>query len=179
MRLLDFLGFKKTLFLDRDGVINKKIDGYIAKPSELEFIPNVLSAIGVLSTIFETIVIVTNQQGIGKGLMTHDDLHSIHSHMMRHITLSGGRIDNIYYCPHLASEDSPCRKPNPGMALQAKADFANIDFRESIMIGDSDSDILFGNQLNMTTVRISTFEDSSADYTCSSLSDFVTYYTEN
>jgi len=164
-----------TLFLDRDGVINKKLGGYVTTPSEFTFLPHVIESLVTLSEIFTTIVIVTNQQGIGKELMSHDDLHSVHSHMLRNINLAGGRIDNIYYCPQLAQEDPPCRKPNPGMALQAKGDFPHIDFRKSVMIGDSVSDIRFGNLLKMTTVRISGATDHEADMTCSSLADFLIY----
>ena len=119
---------------------------------------------------------VTNQQGIGKGLMSHDDLHSVHSHMLRNITLAGGRIDNIYYCPHLAHEDPPCRKPNPGLAFQAKEDYPDINFRESIMIGDSPSDIAFGNILRMITVRIAETKDIEANMTCASLKDFLLHF---
>lgn len=175
MSLTNPIGSHWTLFLDRDGVINKKLDGYVTKPSEFVFLPKVLDALSVLSGLFHRILIVTNQQGIGKELMTHDDLHSVHSHMLRNINLAGGRIDNIYYCPNLSHEDAPCRKPNPGMAFHAQQDFEDIDFLESIMIGDSDSDIEFGNLLGMTTVKIGGVPDQYADMTCSSLTDFITY----
>ena len=164
-----------TLFLDRDGVINNKIDGYVTKPQEFDFLPGALMALRQLSDIFVRILIVTNQQGIGKGLMTHDDLHSVHSHMLRNIELAEGRIDNIYYCPHLAVEEPPCRKPNPGMALQAQQDYPEIDFLKSIIVGDAASDILFGNLLGMQTVRIASTEDEQANMTCSSLRDFLVY----
>jgi len=179
MSLPESIGSHWTLFLDRDGVINEKLDGYVTKPSEFVFKSGVLESLAVLSELFQNILIVTNQQGIGKGLMTHDDLHSVHSHMLRNVNLAGGRIDNIYYCPHLAQEDPPCRKPNPGMAFQAQQDFEHIDFLESIIIGDSDSDIEFGNLLGMTTVRIGNTDDEYADMTCSSLSDFVLYLDKN
>lgn len=174
MERLPDIDYTWTLFLDRDGVINQKLSGYVTSPSEFVFLHRAIESIVTLSDIFRTIIIVTNQQGIGKGLMTHDDLHSIHSHMLRNITLAGGRIDNIYYCPHLAQEEPLCRKPNPGMAIQAKTDFPDIDFKKSIMIGDSESDISFGNLLNMTTVRLNNIEDQNANFTCSSLADFIT-----
>lgn len=164
-----------TLFLDRDGVINVKVDGYVTTPQNFHFLQGVLDTLPRLSDIFAQIIIVTNQQGIGKGLMTHDDLHSIHSKMLRNIELADGRIDNIYYCPYLAAEEAPCRKPNPGMALQAAQDYPAITFAQSVMIGDSDSDIAFGNLLGMTTVRIAALEDANAHMTCSSLRDFLLY----
>ena len=176
MRLPESVGSSWTLFLDRDGVINKKLDGYVTKPQNFQFLPGTLEAISKLTIIFEKIIIVTNQQGIGKGLMTHDDLHSIHSHMLRNIELAEGKIDNVYYCPHLAVEDPPCRKPNPGMAIQAKKDYPLIDFKRSVMVGDSESDILFGTQLGMTTVKVGNRPTHvRADMSCNSLSDFLTY----
>lgn len=167
-----------TIFLDRDGVINKKLASYVTRPSEFEFLPGALDAVKYLSENFIRIVVVTNQQGIGKKLMSHDDLHSVHAHMLRNIELYGGRIDNVYYCPYLATEDPLCRKPNPGMALQAKDDFPDILFEESIMIGDSPSDIGFGNQLGMKTIRLSHIPDPSAYETFPSLISFVRYCKE-
>jgi len=175
MSLLTTIDPTWTLFLDRDGVINKKLEGYVTKPSEFQFADGAIAALEMLAHKFSKIIVVTNQQGIGKELMTHDDLHSVHSHMLRNIELAGGRIDNIYYCPHLAQEEAPCRKPAPGMAIQAQADYPDITFEESIMVGDSVSDITFGNILGMYTVRISRLDDENADLTCSSLSDFTRY----
>ncbi len=165
-----------TLFLDRDGVINKKLDGtYVMNPEQFEILPGVAEAVGVFSTLFGRIVIVTNQQGIGKELMTHEDLAAVHDKMIDILAWSGGRIDEVYYCPDLAHEDSPSRKPNPGMGWRAKEDFPEIDFRKSIMVGDSVSDIEFGKILKMITVRISNVKDENADFTHSSLSDFLVY----
>ncbi len=150
-----------TLFLDRDGVINKKppVD-YVRNWSEFSFAPGVLEALPKLSGIFSKIVVVTNQQGIGKGLYTPDDLNVIHSNMLKHIQKAGGRIDNIYYCPILAAENPICRKPNTGMAIQAKTDYPEIDFNKSVMVGDSVSDMEFGEKLGMYLVYIA--ENNSA-----------------
>ena len=127
-----------TLFLDRDGVINVKIDNeYIVKYSDFEFIPGVLSAIQKLSSIFKRIIIVTNQQGIGKKLMTEQDLLYLHEKMLIEIEQVGGKIDRIYYCPHLASANCECRKPKSGMIIQAIEDFPSIDSEFSYLIGDS------------------------------------------
>lgn len=165
-----------TLFLDRDGVINKKLEGrYVTSPSELTLLPGAADAIAKFSTLFGRIIIVTNQQGIGKEIMTHQDLSNVHNSLLEQINYFGGQIDQIYYCPDLAYEDSPNRKPNPGMAFQAKKDFPSINFRKSIMVGDSDSDIQFGNTLKMTTVRISNTKDPMASFTHPSLMDFSIY----
>ena len=144
-----------TLFLDRDGVINVKIDNeYIVKYSDFEFIPGVLSAIQKLSSIFNRIIIITNQQGIGKKLMTEQDLGCLHEMMLVDIEQVGGKIDKIYYCPHLASENCECRKPRSGMIIQAIKDFSDINIESSYLIGDSDSDIEAGEQEHLYTVKV-------------------------
>ena len=144
-----------TLFLDRDGVINVKIDNeYIVKYSDFEFIPGALLAIQKLSSIFKRIIIVTNQQGIGKKLMTEQDLLYLHEKMLIEIEQVGGKIDRIYYCPHLASANCECRKPKSGMIIQAIEDFPSIDSKFSYLIGDSDSDIEAGKQEHLHTVKV-------------------------
>lgn len=144
-----------TLFLDRDGVINERIPGeYVKSWEEFKFLPGVLESMEVFASSFRRIFIVTNQAGIEKGLYTHENLNHIHEQMMEYIQYHGGRVDEIYYCPFKSDLDPLCRKPNPGMALQAKKDFPSIDFTKSIMIGDSDSDIAFGNNLGMKTILV-------------------------
>lgn len=144
-----------TLFLDRDGVINQQLlDDYVKKWSEFKFKDNVLFSLKKLSALFGRIIIVTNQQGVGKGIMTVDELEIVHKKMKEEIEKAGGRIDRIYFCPKLEKENSEMRKPNQGMALQAKSDFPEIDFKRSIMVGDSISDMQFGKNAGMKTVLI-------------------------
>lgn len=161
-----------TLFLDRDGVINKKLEGdYVKKWREFEFIDGVLEALNQFNTIFKHIVIVTNQQGIGKGLMTVKDLEKIHSKMLQKIEEAGGRIDMIYFAPQLANENSMFRKPNTGMALQAQKDFSTINFKKSIICGDSETDIQMGRKLGMICVSIGN-ENLNADLKFENLEAF-------
>ena len=144
-----------TLFLDRDGVINVKLEErYVRNSNEFEFMQGALVAISKLSKLFKRILIVTNQQGIGKGIMTEDDLNLLHSFMTSEIGKLNGKIDKIYFCPHLDTENCNCRKPNPGMINQAIADFPEIDCQNSYLIGDSDSDIEAGNRVNLNTVKV-------------------------
>jgi histidinol-phosphate phosphatase family protein len=144
-----------TLFLDRDGVINKRIFGdYVKNPEGFEFIDGALEAINLLTPLFQRIVLVTNQQGIGKGVMSVQDLALIHEKMLAEIRDTDGRIDGIFYCPELAENDPICRKPNMGMGLEAQKQFPEIDFSKSIMVGDSPSDIEFGNRLGMRSIFI-------------------------
>lgn len=144
-----------TLFLDRDGVINKRlVDDYVKTWDEFEFLPGVKEVLSKFSNVFGRIIIVSNQQGIGKGLMNEDDLNEIHSRMLSEIEESGGRIDAFYHCPELKENNSECRKPKAGMALQAQKEFPEIDFSKSIMVGDSSSDMEFGKNLGMLTVFV-------------------------
>jgi len=144
-----------SLFLDRDGVINKRIIGdYIKKWEEFKFLTGVLEALQTFSAIFGKIFIVTNQQGIGKGLMLESDLENIHDNMTKEIKYHGGRINKIYYSPYRQEENSVFRKPNIGLARKAKIDFPDIELAKSMMAGDSISDIQFGKNAGMLTVFI-------------------------
>lgn len=171
-----------TLFLDRDGVINRRFVGdYVKHPDDFEFIEKVPEAIQIFSEIFHKIIVVTNQQGIGKGLMTADDLSAIHSKMTSQIKKAGGRIDAVFYAPELAKEKSFLRKPNVGMGLKAKKQFPEINFHKSVMVGDSLSDMQFGKRLKMKTVLIGNDSNIASehfklvDYRFSSLRQFAEY----
>ena len=169
------LGVDKTwtLFLDRDGVINEKLDNdYVKNLAEFKFISGAKEAIVELSKIFGRVVVVTNQQGIGKGIMSHEDLKVVHDFMQAEIEKAGGNLDQIYYCPELAAANAPCRKPNIGMAEEAQKDFPAIDFEKSIMVGDSVSDIEMGVKAGMYTVYINSGEKTAlADWKLNALSD--------
>lgn len=163
-----------TLFLDRDGVINERIfGGYIKNVDEFVFKEGVISAISNLSGIFNRIVVITNQQGISKGLMTERNLLDIHDYMCEEIENAGGWIDKCFYATNLRGAEQDRRKPSAAMAKEAKEYFGDIDFTRSIMVGDTDSDILFGRNLGMKTVLILSEETVSekADLEVNSLSE--------
>lgn len=178
--MFDEINASWTLFLDRDGVINKRIiDDYVKSRATFELLPGVGEALSLAVSVFGRIVVVTNQQGIGKGLMTERNLSDIHAYCSELIAEFGGRIDRYYFAPELAGSGGSLRKPESGMALQAKADFPEIDFSRSLMIGDSDSDITFGKKLGMKTVFIA--EDGThheADYTATSLLEVMKKLTK-
>lgn len=138
-----------TLFLDRDGVINdeKHLD-YINTWEEFTLYPGVLEAIKIFSQKVGRIFIVTNQRGIAKGITKLEDLELIHKNLLVDIKKAGGNVDKIYYSPDM-NDDHENRKPNPGMGLQAKNDFPGIDFKKSIMIGNTLSDMQFGKNLGV------------------------------
>lgn len=168
-----------TLFLDRDGVINhEKQDSYIFHYGEFAFYEGVREALQTFNSRFHKIFIVTNQRGVGKGLMTARDLDDIHREMVAEIDTAGGRIDKIYYCDSL-SNDHPHRKPNPGMALLAKEEHPSIDLERSVMVGNNISDMQFGRNAGMHTVFLLTTSPDQAlphpdiDLAFHSLHDFA------
>lgn len=144
-----------TLFLDRDGVINVRlVDDYVNNIGEFEFIPGVLDAFKIFAAKFGRIIIVSNQQGVGKGIMTMDDVNNVHDFMLKEIGNHKGRVDAIYVCPQLKSDPNNFRKPSPRMAYMAQHDFPEIDLEKSIMVGDMNSDMEFGKNCGMYTVFI-------------------------
>ncbi len=143
-----------TLFLDRDGVINVlKPDDYVKSVGEFVFEKGAIEALAILSPLFARILIITNQRGVGKGIMSDCDLERVHKYMLEKITAGGGRIDKIYICTD-TDDSSPDRKPNIGMALKARRDYPNIDLSRSLMLGDSDSDMEFAANAGIPAVRV-------------------------
>ncbi len=145
-----------TLFLDRDGVINERIiGGYVRNIDEFVLLPGVIEGLKILQQHFKRTIIVTNQRGIGLGIMTEEDLQQIHEYMLRLFAAHGIVIDAIYYCPHDPDKKRcVCRKPRIGMGLKAKAQFLDLQFQKSVMVGDSEHDMLFGKRLGMYCVAI-------------------------
>ena len=147
-----------TLFLDRDGVINEESTTkyeYILKWEEFKFMHGVKEAIKIFTEKFGLIVIATNQRCIGLGLLTDDDLKVIMTNLIVELAKEGGKIDGYYYAPD-QDRESINRKPQIGMALQAKNDFPNINFSKSIMVGNRVSDMTFGKNAGMKTVFVAT-----------------------
>lgn len=141
-------------FLDRDGVINVECpNDYVKNKDEFILIPGALEAIALLTKIAKQIFIVTNQRGVGRGIMTTNQLNEVNNFMLDAILKSGGKISQIYTCTH-TDPTSINRKPNIGMAFQAQKEFPETNFNESILIGNSRSDIEFGNKLGMFTVLV-------------------------
>jgi histidinol-phosphate phosphatase family protein len=147
LKSLENIDSSWTLFIDRDGVINdEKHEDYIHTWEEFRFYEGVKEAFEIFNHKFGVIVIITNQRGVAKGLTKIEDLHHIHKNMKEEIEEAGGRIDNIYVCTEMESEN---RKPNPGMGLQAIKDFPEIDLSKSVMIGNTLSDMKFGRNLGV------------------------------
>ena len=164
-----------SLFLDRDGVINKRnFNGYVLNYNDFVFQDGALKAIAQFKNKFRYIFIVTNQQCVGKKILSLEKLNSIHEQMLDEIYKNDGSITNIYCATELNGPKICRRKPLPAMGINAKKDYPSIEFSKSIMIGDTDSDIKFGKNLEMKTVCLNSKEmiKESPDLFCDSLLEF-------
>lgn len=130
----------KIVFLDRDGVINKDSSGYIKSLPEFEFFPGSLDALRLLTLNGYKIILITNQSVINRRMVTEAGLQEIHQKMTDAVVDHGGRIEAIYYCPHVPEDGCDCRKPEPGLIYRAQADYG-ADLSKACMIGDSIKDI--------------------------------------
>jgi len=148
---------KKVIFLDRDGIINKKAPEhqYITKWNEFVFLLDIFEVLIHLSKLNFKIIIISNQQGIGKGILTYKDLDNIHEKMVSVLNENDILIEKIYFCPHLVSDNCNCRKPKTGLIEKAIQELNyEIDFNNSFMIGDSESDIIAGKRIGLKTVLV-------------------------
>ncbi|MFH1114663.1 MAG: HAD family hydrolase [Pseudomonadota bacterium] len=167
---------RRAVFLDRDGVINAKLpeDRYVKLASEFKLLPGVIQALCTLRELGYLRVVITNQRGIGRGLMTEDQLKAVHDHMVEELRRGGAELDAVYYCPHDKHENCGCRKPQPGMIFDAVRDL-HIDAASSYMVGDSSSDIVAGKLAGTRTVRITEGSDDTADLVFPNLAAFARF----
>ena len=152
----------KTIFLDRDGVINKEVS-YLYRLSDFEFIDGIFEACLYFHKLGYKIVIITNQSGIARGYYTENDYQKLTEWMLSQFNDHCINILDIFYCPHTPESLCECRKPKPGMLIEAKYKY-NISMKDSWMIGDSESDIKAANAagiFNTILVRSSHLVDES------------------
>lgn len=143
-------------FLDRDGTINCKAPegDYVKRPEEVSLLPSAAEAIRRLNDAGIPVIVVTNQRGIALGRMTEHDLREVHAELAAQLeAAAGARIEAFLHCPHDDGE-CDCRKPATGMFRQALGRFPSIDAAQSVMIGDSESDVEAGRAMRMRTVRL-------------------------
>lgn len=140
---------RRCLFLDRDGVINEKLpeECYVRSWEEFTLIPAIVNVIQLAKALDMLVIVVTNQRGVARGIMTADAVEEVHWRMRELLASQGAGIDDVYYCPHDRGA-CECRKPRPGMVLAAQAKW-NIDLGESLMIGDSPSDRELANNCGL------------------------------
>ena len=144
----------KTVFLDRDGVINQERSDYVKSISELEIYPNVAKNIKLLKDAGFLVIVVTNQSAVNRGIITHEMVNQIHNSIQVHLKKYGTFLDGFYYCPHTPDENCNCRKPKSGLLEKAILEL-NVDLNSSWMIGDSDSDIEAADSVGCKAIKIS------------------------
>jgi D-sedoheptulose 7-phosphate isomerase len=152
---------KKAVFIDRDDTIAKDVP-YCSRPEDLILFKGVPEAIARLNNAGYTVIVVTNQSGISRGKFTEETLAKIHRKMIADVEKGGGRIDDIFYCPHRTDEGCGCRKPEAGMGIAA-VEKHKINTKISFMVGNSDADVEFGRSIGCKTIKVSekfTFSDA-------------------
>jgi len=130
----------KTVFVDRDGVLNRDRPDYVKSWSEFEFLPRSLDALRLLALHGYSVIVITNQSVINRNMVTRAALEKMHDNMRAASAAHGGHIEAVYYCPHVPEDGCHCRKPEPGLILQAQADYGH-DLAATCMIGDSLKDV--------------------------------------
>lgn len=156
-------GYEKVIFLDRDGVINRDSSDYIKSWAEYEFLPRSLDALKELTGAGFTLIVITNQSIINRGMVLPEVLADTHRRMSAAVEAAGGRIDDIFFCAHRPDENCDCRKPKPGLILQAQRRH-DIDLGTSVMIGDSAKDILCGRNAGCgSTILVKTGNGRTAE----------------
>ena len=146
---------RKAVFLDRDGVINRDRDDYVKSLADLEVFPYAADSIRRLNEAGFEVIVVSNQQAVAKGLMSQEDLLAIQDEITRQVTSAGGRIAGFHYCTHHAQDGCSCRKPEPGLILRAAKEHG-IELAASVMIGDTEKDVLAGKSAGCRTVLVLT-----------------------
>lgn len=146
---------KKAVFLDRDGVINRKApEGeYVTRWEQMNFLPGVANAISLFNRAGFRVIVISNQRCVAKGLITGRGVERLHERMRCALAQEGATIDAVYYCPHEKDDHCHCRKPGPGMLFQARQDHG-IDLSASWMIGDSEADVEAGKNAGCRTARL-------------------------
>lgn len=146
---------RRAAFLDRDGVLNRKMpEGeYVTTPEEFELLPEAIPGLQLLLARGYRLIVVTNQRGVARGRLTLDDLSAIHGKMRRLLAEKGVELDAIYFCSH-GSDECACRKPKPGLILRAFEEFPGLEPGECILFGDSGSDVEAARRAGVPAVRM-------------------------
>jgi len=146
---------RPAVFLDRDGVLNYNRRDHIKAPDELVLIPGAAEAVAALKQAGWLVIIISNQSGLARGLFDRESLAAITGKLRAALEAAGGSPDGIYYCPHATGAGCDCRKPAPGMAMQAAREH-NLELTRSYMVGDKACDVECGRAVGMRTVLVET-----------------------
>ena len=156
---------KRAIFLDRDGILNKERNDYVKTVQELEIFPNIGRSIKKINEKGFLVIVITNQSAIGRKLTSENELQKIHNSLQDYLKKWSAKIDAIYYCPHIPDDNCNCRKPKPGLLIQAANDY-NIDLQNSWMIGDHDRDVQSGLNAGCNSIMVTpenSFENIISD----------------
>jgi len=149
---------RKAVFLDRDGVINEERKDYVKKISEFKILKNVDRSVQLLKENNFLIIVITNQSAINRGIISEDTLNEIHQFLHEHMKKNNAALDGIYFCPHTPNENCQCRKPKPGMIIQAANDY-DIDLNQSWFIGNSYNDLTAAKEAGCKGILIDETND--------------------
>ena len=148
----------KAVFLDRDGVINRRIERYLTSVEKLELLPNVENWLKLLSEHGFQLFVITNQSMIGRGISTIERLEEIHNLIQNKFKNMNFKIEKFYFCPHKPEDGCFCRKPKPGLIMDALTEYS-INIKNSWIIGDEDTDIILGQNVGCNAIKIETNSD--------------------
>jgi D,D-heptose 1,7-bisphosphate phosphatase len=177
----------KAVFLDRDGVINEEVN-FLSRKEDMKLISRSAEAIKLLNDAEYKVIVITNQPQVAIGMCNEEDINDIHEHMIKLLAEKDAQIDKVYYCPHHPTRGTNpkytrgciCRKPNPGMILQAKKDLKIQNLEEGYIVGDKISDIKAGKLVGCQTILVKTgyggkdgWKDAVPDYESEDLYDAV------
>ena len=177
---------RPAVFLDRDGVINVEVS-YLGDPAGVQLLPGVTAAIHRLNQAGLPVIVVTNQSGIGRGYYSLDTMTAVHQRMDAELAAAGAHVDALYFCPHRPEDGCSCRKPAPGMLIQAAAELG-LDLECSVIIGDKFSDLAAGKAIGCCAVLVLTGHGADEwaqgdplkpDYVAENLIGAVAWWLEN
>jgi len=155
------MGKRRAVLLDRDGVINDHALDYVTSWEQFRLMPDALEALRRLHQAGWLVLVVTNQSAVGRGMMTEAELEGIHSRMQARVEQGGGRIERVFCCPHGPDEGCACRKPKPGLLLEAARE-CDLDLASCYLVGDSSRDIAAGQAVGSTTILVEGVDASRA-----------------
>jgi D,D-heptose 1,7-bisphosphate phosphatase len=162
---------RPAVFVDRDDTLIRD-KGYYRDPEEVELLPGVSEGLRQLIDLNFMIVVITNQSGVGRGHLTEDDVQTVHEDLKRKLKDRGADYHAVYYCPHRPDEDCLCRKPRPGLIVQAANDH-NLDLVCSFTIGDKESDVSAGKAAGTRTILLQESTSRNTEKATITRADFI------
>jgi len=147
----------RAIFMDRDGTVMADV-GYPRQPDDVELLPGAAETLARLRALGFKLIVVSNQSGIGRGLVTADEAAAVHKRFVAELRAHGVELDGAYYCPHSPEDACTCRKPLPGLIEQAARELG-VDLADSFMVGDKESDVEAGRRAGCRTIAFSSWED--------------------